>query len=633
MLEQVRLQLPTPEIGALHLKAAIAYDTRGEYAEAHQQYLLAGDLLAAANLVERVSDEYIEHGRLETVIHWLRGTPEEIIGARPWLLAAYGKALCRSGDNSAALDKLACAYRLFEKEDNKRGLAWVAYELGMVHYYEKRSEEGVKIAERLLAGPDVVQETRARLLTALGMNYLDLDEIGRAEESGRAALSNSSGLPSNPETALFASRANRLLALANARQGRLRPALESVQSCLALCRQWKLDDHEMARVYCTQGQVLSLSGELLNALQALDAAEDAGGRHDHLLWKKINLWRGNVHRDRGDYDLASESYHLAEDRALVERAYMLLRQGEIQKAMSALRLASGTCEGRQGLVDQAIANATLGLVFEACGEMDLASEHLRLAIRVFEEKGIRQRLASAHCHLAYLEFKSGKSPAGVSHLDAALGIAADCDLVHFNWWDAAKFAFLVGQALRTGTRTQQVARMLKAKLTGDCRTQLLTLFVFPDADVRDVVDRILVEMADLSLSSPDVSKRIVDNLLWDCTDAEVGKRIRAFIYGGVLSVDSLARLRNRHGLTWREIEVFCAYYLRADQGQRQEGFSRRHVADLLCMAENTLKVHVGSIRRKIGLASGPGDDWVAIRSAIAADDGDSRANESAARGA
>lgn len=561
-----------------------------------------------------MADEYLEHGRLDTVQHWLRRTPDEVTATRPWLLAVYGKALRRSGDNSAALERLERAYRLFEQQGNQRGLAWVASELGTVYSYQERFAEGARLGEDLLARLNLGHKERARLQIALSLNYLGQDEIDRAERSGDSALSELELLSGDSEVVLLTSRAHRRLAYVYAQHGKLRLAQQSIERGLDICRQANLSDYERARACCAYGIVLALSGELQAALHALHDAEDAGGGRHYVLWERISLWSGNAHRDLGDYAQAAKCYQQAGDRALMEHAYLLLRQGEMEEAMSMARRALRVHESRPSPVDIAAAQATVGLVHEARGEIDLATGYLKEAIGVFEERRVPQRLASTYLHLAYMEFAAGRPSSAVADLQMALGIADDYGLCHFNWWNPPRFAFLAGQAIKHDIQTQQVSKILGLKFRGKSHTQLSDLLIFPDAGVQDFVDRILKEVADDRLSTPGDADGAVGDLLRGCADVKIRERIMTCVLGGILTFDDLVRLRNRHGLTWRELEVYCAYYLRNQRGRHPEGLGRRHYADSLCMSENTLKVHISSIRRKLGLTGMPDSDWNTVRS-------------------
>lgn len=608
LLAQLRRRLKPDEIRVLHSSAAAALEARGDprdLNDAQQLYVLAGDYDAAANLIERVAEGYLDSGRVQTVMHWLDSIPEEIASTRPWLQAIRGKALRRADDEAAAQYPLERAFRLFQQRNDRRGLVWVAYELSNIHYHYARSALAVQMLEQLLGSVAEDPISRARLLTGLCTNYLDQGDLGRAVRCGELALEELADLARDSVVTRFCSLATRRLAQAYVQQGNLHLALRSIDQTLDLCRLGKLGNLDKALTLCTHGQVLALMGDFRAALGALQSSEDLDGRYYGPLRSGIDLWRGNIYRDCGDYTRAAASYERAGDRALAERAHMYLRLGQNGQAMSAVRMAVRTAENGSSPIDEAIARGTLGLVLGAQGHVREAREELGAAIATFEEKGARQRLASLHLHLAHLELTEGSHASGLEHLDAGLGISASLGLCHFNWWDPAKFAFLVGQAIRDGIQVDQVGEILWSKLRGEYSAQLTELLSSPDAKVREFVSSIGGDLADETRTDSGLSESLISGLLKGCNDPVLRRRLQAYVRASLLTIDGLTQLRSRYGLTWREVEVFCVYYLRSGDDQPSKDRGRSYFARELCMSENTLKVHVSSIRHKLGLKGGP----------------------------
>lgn len=100
-----------------------------------------------------------------------------------------------------------------------------------------------------------------------------------------------------------------------------------------------------------------------------------------------------------------------------------------------------------------------------------------------------------------------------------------------------------------------------------------------------------------------------------CTDPEMRERLLDALSGAPLKEGMVAHLRGRD-LTWREIEVFLAYHLGIGPELADEGPWRKRVAAALYISENTLKVHVTSINRKLDL-NGPIEPDSKAASAIA----------------
>ncbi len=588
-------------VSNLHHQAARALEKCGHDAEAREQYLLAGEMESAADIVEHAADDYIERGQLQIVRDWFRTTPERIVSARPWLGGLYGKALRRSGDNASALHLLQHARQLFGEQGDLHGLAWATYELGIVDHVLGRYSEGIRLAEEMFAtlGDDPV--ARAELHTILCYNNTGLDELAKAEQHGAMALKELGEVPQDRTVALLSSRACRYLAQARARQGMLQLALYSVERAMELCDVDKLGSMEESWVQCVRGSVLVLRGEKEMALEALQAAEDLGGRNRHTLWQAISLARGNALRDSGDYDRSEESYRRAGDNALVEMAFLRLRQERLREAMSLAQEAYRFYEDRESPSDQAISRAMLGIVMKARGLPDQARIQLAAAREVLQKKDVEQWLASVDLHLANLELNAGNTGRALMHLKTAMGIAARLDLRHFPWWQPLSLSFLVGQALKHGIQTHQVSEILRFELRSGHVAQLSPLLEFPDVDVQDYVGRILEDTFEHAEKEDETAQNAIDELLDGHMDEKLRERLSEYVSQSLLSIDRLARLRKRYALTWREIDVFCLYYLQTAVGQPYHDFGREYFARRLCMSENTLKVHVANIRRKLGL--------------------------------
>ena len=97
----------------------------------------------------------------------------------------------------------------------------------------------------------------------------------------------------------------------------------------------------------------------------------------------------------------------------------------------------------------------------------------------------------------------------------------------------------------------------------------------------------------------------VGAILRDLVDTCADHSVRAVV-SRALEVTCTARimlsLRGQYCLTWREIQVLLVYYLESTQnGQSGETLPRYKYAHALGVTENTLKVHIANLRRKLAL--------------------------------
>jgi len=85
---QLELKLDAEGIAALHLRASTWYAENGFIDEALHHALLAGDLSAAAQLVEQNGPTLLDEDKWHTLKKWMARLPDDIIQQRPKLLLA-----------------------------------------------------------------------------------------------------------------------------------------------------------------------------------------------------------------------------------------------------------------------------------------------------------------------------------------------------------------------------------------------------------------------------------------------------------------------------------------------------------------------------------------------------------------
>jgi DNA-binding NarL/FixJ family response regulator len=253
-------------------------------------------------------------------------------------------------------------------------------------------------------------------------------------------------------------------------------------------------------------------------------------------------------------------------------------------------------EMRDSEVDRAIVDTVAALILEATGETEVTVRQLEDAATIFRERKTDHLLASAYLQLARCNFVRGAEPAAIHYLRMSFTIADRCDLSYFFWCDLASFSSLIGHALKHNIHVHHVSKMLRIKLMDGNSSEFLPLLDYPDIAVQEHVGRIL----DGAARDIHTSLCAAEGLLKSCKDAQLHRRILKYISGDLLPLERLVQLRSRHKLTWREVEVFAVYYQHVDDKLIPRESGRRHVAEQLFMSENTLKIHLGNIRRKIG---------------------------------
>lgn len=596
LLDRLQTHAPAGVIRDLYLRAAIALERKREIEEAHRCYMEAGAFDTVADLLERVADDYLERYMLDIVKSWMNAIPERVRAGRPWLLAFQGKTMRRLANPTVALSVLDMAWKLFAERGDEFGMAYVAYEAGFTYSQIGQAKKGVETIQETLVriGPD--HALRARLFVALCLNYLHLDELVEAENYASLSLHELEQIPLHPARFMLESRTRQYLAQVYARRGNLHAARDESDRSLALCDEENLGDFKRSWALHTQGSILALQGAWKAALVSLASAEEYGDHDDRLRSRAINHVRGNIYREMGEFRLAHECYGRCGDSALIEEASLCLREGRVSEAESLADAARRFHDMRDSDVDRAIVNVVDALIAEARGEPDAISRRLEDAAKIFRERKTDHLLASTYLQLARCNLLRGCESAAIDYLRLSLSIADRCDLRYFFWCDLASFSSLIGHALKHNIHVYHVSKILRIRLMDGHSSEFLPLLDDPDVVVQEHVARIL----DGATRDTHTSLCVAEGILKTCRDAQLHLRILKYISGDLLSLETLIQLRRRYKLTWREIEVFAVYYQHGDDKLIPRESGRRHVAEQLFMSENTLKIHLGNIRRKIG---------------------------------
>lgn len=597
LADRLITQWRSEDVRALRLKAGTALEARGHFTEAHKQYTLAGSPDIASDLVEKVAQDYLDRGMLETVAHWFSLTPERIMAKRPWLLYYQSQFMRLTRNGESAMRVLDQAYELFEEQGDLQGMVSVIYEKSIIGFQLGHCAEGIKLAERMLLHVGDNAHLRARLLNALCRNSFGMQELDTAERYASLALREISRLRGEPAYGLLSNPTWRFLARIYTKQGKLDEALQAADRAMEVCQPERKDRLEWAWSNATRGSIFALQGRWAAAMQALKTAEETAGNSSYTLRAQINLWRGNIQRDTGDLASALDSYYKAGQIALPDLALLRLWSGHVDEAASLAEEGQLFFKSRDSTGDLAAANVVNALVQKARRRFDLARRGLEGAAALFEQKGLQQMLASTLMQLARLEHEVGSSTHALAHLGKAMEVAEANDFRYFLWLDSEAFSVIMGQALKNGIHVPYVCELIRFRLGAGQTSHVFPLLSFPDGRVQDHVSRILGEPA----RGRPGETGLAEDVITAFSGEQLPPKVLEYIARGVLTPELLVQLRGPHELTWREVEVYCAYYLQPAQGQLPEDLGRRYYARQLCMSENTLKIHINSIRRKMGL--------------------------------
>lgn len=585
----------------LHARAAEICEGCGYLSDAILHHHAAGLPMRAADLVETIGPQHLAAGFSDTVHHWIDGFPKEVLRCRPRLLLLLGRILHQRGDLEEALAALELAFRLFENAGDSQNLARAARELGLLHTRRGTNEQAIGMLQQVLDAPRLEPTARADVLRALAANLRETGQLDIAAARAEEALELVRRERTSSRQTNTMLRVARSLALIYMIPGRLKEAVQVLEDAVRNGGWADENDVELGWAWCNLGMAYCNAGSSDKALDAFQHAETLCGRRVAVQQQWIHLWRGCLHRDQGNFEAAEADLTAAGEKGVAELAMLRLFQGDGEQALLLARsaLRAGIAETA---VERARAEGTLGIVLAHQGLREAAERHLSVAEDVLKGSGGEFRLLGLQLHRAVL------------HLDH--GNTADCDRIlrhvfrqasakghrHFLWWSPAVMARLCARAFRQRIEPD-FAFMLASTRLDATQAAFFRELVDDGSDggsggVRREALSLLQEIGNLD----DACRVAAEQLLGNCKNNSIRRDLTGALASGLLPLKGFSTLRDQYDLTWREAQIFVVYYLEPTlRPGTNNGNLRKDCARKLFLSENTLRVHVKNLRRKLDL--------------------------------
>jgi tetratricopeptide (TPR) repeat protein len=491
---------------------------------------------------------------------------------------------------------------------------------GLVLALQGRHQEAIDLcAAHLPQSAD--PGARSHFLSTMAMCVLAQGDTERCVALAGAALAEAEHVVDDQHRLVWRGRALRYLALAHIYQLDLAAASRHAREYIATCRRDRSADFALTWCMWTLGVLQTLRGELSEALASLQQAARHCGRLEHRQREQVALWHGLVLRAMGDLRGAAESLEQAGANAAGELALLALQCGRRTEALRVAEDALRMSSARHAPLVAADAQVVLGIVLRDTGQYEAARVQLEQAMRAFRRTGDRLSVCSALVHVGALELARGRVDAARAAVREAFGLAAPNGLAHFFWWEPRSVAVVCALALREGIWPEFAAELASRRLETADAARFLPTLAGVDAQSQRLAARVVRTLVS---RLPDGSE-FAGDLLSCATDRPLLVQLAGDLGDRLVTLEGLRLLRQRFGLTWKEIQVFSAYYLRpsmSGSSTSQERL-RRSTAESLGISENTLKIHINSVRRKLGLSdrtAAPAFGW-AQQEGIAGDGG------------
>jgi hypothetical protein len=312
--------------------------------------------------------------------------------------------------------------------------------------------------------------------------------------------------------------------------------------------------------------------------------------------RRVQRLRGDALLALGDLTEAAAAYDLAGSLGWTGRALVYLRQARTADALRLAELSWTELRGAEDALIRESARVVYGIALREQGLVRPAIEHLTAARRFFARAGYCWQLIGVDLHLAHA-YLALDDPAWTPNMREAVQAAARAGPVILPWWEPRTVAGLCVGLLRWDSSTGPIVCTLIPRMAADAREFLRRLGDVPGAWHVQLLDAVV------NATDPKTDTgAVLCDLVSTCRD----RSLRAQIASAMASTSSeliILVLRRDYLLTWREIQVLLVYYLEPSRnGYASAATSRRDYAQSLGLSENTLKVHIANLRRKLALA-------------------------------
>jgi len=599
LLARLHQQCDQDEVRSLHRKAGRAMEARGLYLQAMRHFLAAGLSEAAANVLESAGEGLIWNGFTGIIALCLEMLPVDLLPTHPWLLVLRARLLRRSYRLEDARETLDQARGLFATLGDARGLAWVACEQAAVLNRAGLYVQAVRKLEEALEyepGLDLLTEIQVRLTT----NYAAAGNLVESERVGKRVLSRVELLPSTMENAAVEVTVLSSLARTHAWLGHPKDARDALAKAAEVCQRQELSDWLHGRSLRLASEALVLLGEPQAVLEQTEASIRLVGE-DKAFLDRLHFARASALIDLGRYEEAEETLERVGAEARVSLAFLRLRQGQPRDALRMATLAWNRLQTCESVVDRESGAVVLALASAATGSLDTARTHLARVASFFHGHGYSHFLASVWWQRAWVEYEACMPDDATRYLVRALDALAEMDFHHLRWWLPGPGSRLCAYALHNGIREELVSGLVMGELKGDACLPLVGLLGVSDPERHHRVLGLIRNSA--GKESPLV--HLLDDMLFSCRDASVRSTLWSQVAEGHILIQGVLRLRQEFDFTWRELQALVCYYLEPYWGGISlESHSRKRCAERLHLAENTLRVHLVHLRRKLGLPEG-----------------------------
>jgi LuxR family maltose regulon positive regulatory protein len=436
---RLRSEIGKSAVAAEHRRIAEVFLERQDWDRAVRHLVTAGEFDLAANVISERGGDWISSGALGLLAAAADSVPTESLEAHPRALQYRAEVARLRGEYETAQSMFRRAATLLNQNGDRDGEAEALQSLATLARRNGDCSLAFQYLDRAFELSDPKSAVRMKCGNTRGLCLVAMGEWIAAEREFRSALQSAEELNEERYSRLIAHNLGtpagirgdfgEALRWFNRMLRRDRPGSPMPQEAVAHLN--------MARCYIYRGDFPSAEQHLDGALEHC--------RLFNLVAVGAESFEtyGNLYRERGDIERASEYYERAA-RAYGE-AGINLNRTELFEERALLSLQVGDLKAARNLIDRLIdarplekdergfftATLTRGRVMAAQGDFELAHNELSNALRYFHDHSLYYYEAQASLAIATCESKLNKEPQMIEHISRAVDLAARYD---YEYW-------------------------------------------------------------------------------------------------------------------------------------------------------------------------------------------------------
>ena len=436
---RLRSEIGRAGIAAEHLRCGGYFVERQLWEPAVRHFLAAEDFDRAARLVAERGGEWIASGALGSLVLLADAIPAAALEAQPRALAHRAEVARLRGEYETAQSLFRRAVALLRHQADREGEAEALHSLAAIARHQGDNELAFTYLDQAIQLTDERSAVRMKCGNTRGLCLVALGQWTAAEREFRAALQAAEERHDEYYTRLIAHNLGTPAGI----RGDFGEALRWLSRMLRSkgkgppVPQEAIAHLNMARCYLYRGEVAACEEHLDSALKGCQLFNLVALRGE------ILEAYGNLHRERGDVERATEFYERAArayDEAginvervelLEERALLSLQIGDLAAARAYLERLIRLRPFEKEEIGFYTASLSRARIMIAQGEYEPASVDLARSLKYFRTHSLYYYEAQTCLALASCDLKLGREPEILEHLRRAVDLALRYD---YEYW-------------------------------------------------------------------------------------------------------------------------------------------------------------------------------------------------------